>query len=92
MSFFFLVMPRVMYDLSSPIGDRTQVPALEAWSLNHWITREGPGLIPFKITLVAIKELILLKNQLGNQVNKRTSPAQQPISLRAPGNIRCVSF
>ena len=31
-----------MWDPSSPLRDQTQIPALEAQSLNHWTTREVP--------------------------------------------------
>ena len=31
-----------MWDLSSPTRDRTRAPAEEAWSLNHWTSREVP--------------------------------------------------
>ena len=48
LSFFFLVMPQGMWDLSSPVRDRTRAPALEKWSLNHWTTRKVPGLILLK--------------------------------------------
>ena len=35
---------------SSPTGDQTQPPALGAWSLTHWATREVPGK-SFKLSL-----------------------------------------
>ena len=31
-----------MQDLSSPARDQTRAPAVGAWSLNHWTTREVP--------------------------------------------------
>ena len=31
-----------MWDLSSPTRDRTLPPAVEAWSLNYWTSREVP--------------------------------------------------
>ena len=37
---FFFAVPRGLWDLSSPIGDRNQAPEVEAWSLNHWTARE----------------------------------------------------
>ena len=38
--YFFFAVPRGLWDLSSPIGDRNQAPEVEAWSLNHWTARE----------------------------------------------------
>ena len=35
-------MPQGMQDLSSIIRDRTHLPALAAWSLDHWTAREVP--------------------------------------------------
>ena len=40
--FFFLATPHSLLDLSSPKRDGTCTLALEAWSLNHWTTREVP--------------------------------------------------
>ena len=34
--------PCGMWDLSSPIRDRTRPPAVEVWSLNHWTARQVP--------------------------------------------------
>lgn len=34
--FFFLALPRVVWDLNSPNRDQTVAPALEAQGLNHW--------------------------------------------------------
>ena len=39
---FFLSSLRGMWDPSSLSRDRTHTPTLEAWSLNHWTTREVP--------------------------------------------------
>ena len=33
---------RGRWDISSPTRDKACAPALEAWSLNHWTTREVP--------------------------------------------------
>jgi len=40
-----LAMPCGMWDLSSPTQDRTQAPAMEAWSLpmEAWDCQEVPG-------------------------------------------------
>ena len=38
-------MPRGTQDLSSRPGIEPAPPALEAWSLNHWTTREVPQII-----------------------------------------------
>ena len=38
-----LAKPCGMWDLSSSTWDRTQAPAMEAWSLNSWTAREVPG-------------------------------------------------
>ena len=32
-----------MQDLSTLTKDGTHTPAVEAWSLNHWTSREIPG-------------------------------------------------
>ena len=35
-----------MWDLSSPTRDRTHVPCIDRWILNHWTTREvSPGIL-----------------------------------------------
>ena len=36
----FIFLLHDMWDLSSPTKDRTEPPAVEAQSLNHWPTRE----------------------------------------------------
>ena len=41
-SFFFLVTPHGMTDLSSPPRDQSCIPEVEAQSLNQWIAREVP--------------------------------------------------
>ena len=40
--FFFLAALCGMWDLSSPPRDLTCAPVGEAWSLNHWTSREVP--------------------------------------------------
>ena len=40
--FFFLAVPNSLQDFSSWPGTETVSPAVEAQSLNHWITREVP--------------------------------------------------
>ena len=41
--FFFLAMLHGMWDLSSPTRDQTlALPAVQAWSPNHWTAREFP--------------------------------------------------
>ena len=40
--FFFFFWPRSMQDLSPPPGTEPVPPAVEAWSLNHWTTKEVP--------------------------------------------------
>ena len=37
-----------MWDLSSPTRDWTCVPCIARWILNHWATREVPGLFLLK--------------------------------------------
>ena len=37
LTLFFFVVPCGTWDLSSLTRDRTHLPAVEAWSLNHWI-------------------------------------------------------
>ena len=39
--------PQGMWDLSSPTRDRTCTPCIGRWSLNHWTTREVPGVHVF---------------------------------------------
>ena len=39
---FFLTAPHGMWDLVPQPGIKPASPALEAWSLNHWTTREVP--------------------------------------------------
>ena len=38
--FLFLAMPHSIRDLSSQLEIERMSPAVEAWSLNHWTTRE----------------------------------------------------
>ena len=42
-----------MWDLSSPIKDRTQVPCTGRWILNHWTTREVPFVLLICISLMS---------------------------------------
>ena len=44
---FFLAVLHGMWDLSSLTGDQTCAPALEAWNLKYWTTREVPRNIQF---------------------------------------------
>ena len=39
-----------MQGLSSPNRDQTHTHALEVWILNHWITREFPGGLSWKLS------------------------------------------
>ena len=41
--FFFLTIPRGMWDLSSPTRDRTSAPCSGSANLNHWTTKEVPA-------------------------------------------------
>ena len=40
--FIYLFIRASLRDLISPTRDRTGVPEVEAWSPNHWTTREVP--------------------------------------------------
>ena len=64
---FFLAIPCVLWDLSSPTRDRTRALALKALSPNHWTDREFPGLLNFGLfllhsTLYQTIRLIYLKS------------------------------
>ena len=37
-------LPHGMWDLSSPTRDRTHVPCIGRWILNHWTTRGVPSI------------------------------------------------
>ena len=50
--FFFLALPRVVWDLNSPNRDQTVAPALEAQGLNHWATEEVPRLLFLRLSSV----------------------------------------
>ena len=50
--FFFLALPRVVWDLNSPNRDQTVAPALEAQGLNHWATKEVPRLLFLRLSSV----------------------------------------
>ena len=50
----FLAEPCSLRDLSSPTGFEPGPPALGAQSLNHWTTREGPGLFFFFFNILFI--------------------------------------
>ena len=43
----FMFWPRGLWDPSSPIKIQTSIFFIGRWSLNHWTTREGPGIINF---------------------------------------------
>ena len=45
--FFFLATPGGVWDLSSRPGIEPTLPAVEAWSLNHWTAREVPRMLRF---------------------------------------------
>ena len=47
-SFFFFSLSRVAYGILVPRqGIELMLPAVEAWSLNHWTTREVPLHVSF---------------------------------------------
>ena len=48
--FFFLAALYSMYDLSSPVGIKPEFPAVEAQSLNDWITGEAQELAFIKLS------------------------------------------
>ena len=52
LTFYFLAIVSSMWDLCSLTRDQTCVPALEVWSLNHWITREVPVLEKLNIYII----------------------------------------
>ena len=39
-----------MWDFSSLTRDRTRIPFIGRWILNHWTTREVPAISNFKMT------------------------------------------
>ena len=41
-SFFFFIVPINLWDLSYLTRGQIKPPAVEAWSPNHWTTREFP--------------------------------------------------
>ena len=45
-------MPRAMWHLSSPTRDRTFIPCIGRWILNHWATREVPVITDFLMWLL----------------------------------------
>ena len=45
-----------MRDLTSPTSDRAHAPALAAWNLNRWTTREAPKLKYFLISTKCIEK------------------------------------
>ena len=52
-----------MQDLSSLTWDQICVPAVETWSLNHWITREVPIIYySFPSTFLPYSHLFYYKN------------------------------
>ena len=61
-------LPRGMWDLSSPTRDRTHVPCIGRWILNHWTTREVPIFIfKVKFWFIAEKSLRILSGQLSTR-------------------------
>ena len=48
------LLPRGMWDLSSPTRDRTCVPCVGRWILYHWTSREVPGIVFFFFLLFII--------------------------------------
>ena len=38
-------LPHGIWDLSSPVRDRTSIPCIGRQILNHWTTREVPGFL-----------------------------------------------
>ena len=38
-----------MWDISSPIKDRTCIPCILRWIVSHWTTREVPGALIFSL-------------------------------------------
>ena len=50
--YFFFAALHSLWDLNSPTRDYEPMSfALEAWSLNHWTTREVPFLVVLKSSL-----------------------------------------
>ena len=57
--FYVLVFwPQGMWDLSSPIRDRTRTPCIERQSFNHWTAREVPKNKYLKLVETALKSLL----------------------------------
>ena len=53
--FFFFAALHSLWDLSSQPGIIKPMSfALEAWSLNHWTTREVPFLVVLKSSLISV--------------------------------------
>ena len=48
--YLFLSTLHIIYDLSFPTRDRTCVPELGAWSLNHWTARQPTLVSSYKGT------------------------------------------
>ena len=55
--FVFLAAPCSMWDLSSRPGIEPAPHALEAWSLNHWTSRE----VPFPVSLLLFFSFVNLR-------------------------------
>ena len=45
-----------MWDLSSPTRDRTRVPCIGRWILDHWTTREVPGWVTLQLQFTVLKD------------------------------------
>ena len=55
-------LPHSMCDLSSPTRDRTRVPCIGRWILNHWTTREIPQLPFMLMSYTTTEHLSKLRN------------------------------
>ena len=75
LSFFFLAVLQGMCDLSSLKGTESMLPAMEAWSLNHWPTRELPWSWHLSLGLTDFKCHALSLPCPGDQKSVSFSPA-----------------
>ena len=73
--FFFLAVLQGMCDLSSLKGTESMLPAMEAWSLNHWPTRELPWSWHLSLGLTDFKCHALSLPCPGDQKSVSFSPA-----------------
>ena len=64
-----------MWHLSSPTRDWTCAPSLEAWTLNHWLTKEVPLLV-----CVLIRRLFLSRPQ---RISAACAPTRRALASRA---------